>query len=432
MRKPFEIEARWLPSDADQKLAEHLAELRVFISDKNVTRTTSSYRVDQDHIDVPPYYLAEWMTENWWSILWEPRKSDEPGDDPDYVQRHCTIAAQHGFALPRIQFSAVSDQEVEVACTSRFVAEADVKFVESGKVYVPKSELAGSMRAFVSAVVDHLTEKGIKDTDLQEAWELILDTDGDAEEYCILLGALGLSPYSENTRIDDVIDRSVEMLGMDLTKELCFASTEATLKTAFQRAKGAVDSLDLASVVDLTPLSPIKLVNDSYDVPAWQRGIKAAKLLRQRLGIREDDALGSDVVFGRLNVETTSQRTAAKDETTPILGAVRTEREEARFGLLQSSAPQRRFAAARATFLAWSSIGTKKQHLITQSVTRDQQASRAFAAEIVAPIAHIRRRAERRHLTRSAIASLSEEFNVTSDVVWKQAINNGLSISRYS
>src|SRR5262245_53839972 len=39
----------------------------------------------------PVYFLAEWIAENWWPLLWEPRKSEEVPDDAAFLARHSNI-----------------------------------------------------------------------------------------------------------------------------------------------------------------------------------------------------------------------------------------------------------------------------------------------------------------------------------------------------
>jgi hypothetical protein len=62
-------------------------------------------------------------------------------------------------------------------------------------------------------------------------------------------------------------------------------------------------------------------------------------------------------------------------------------------------------------------------------VTRDQQANRAFAAELTAPLALIRLRAPKRRLTQNAVYDLAGDLKIGLDVVKNQALNNGIQVS---
>jgi len=61
----------------------------------------------------------------------------------------------------------------------------------------------------------------------------------------------------------------------------------------------------------------------------------------------------------------------------------------AKIALLAEGISHRRFAAGRATYLTWVS-GNQARRLMTNAVTRDQQASRQFAAEILVPQSYLK------------------------------------------
>jgi hypothetical protein len=54
-------------------------------------------------------------------------------------------------------------------------------------------------------------------------------------------------------------------------------------------------------------------------------------------------------------------------------------------------------------------------------VTRDQQANRAFAAELTAPVSFHRKHARRSKLTQDQVFDLAAELEIGADVVSKQA-----------
>jgi hypothetical protein len=113
-----------------------------------------------------------------------------------------------------------------------------------------------------------------------------------------------------------------------------------------------------------------------------------------------------------------------------ITGAMVKDGSVARIGLVQRRRTQRRFAAARGAYLAWSTPEKHDSRLITQAVTRDQQESRAFAAEMMAPIDFIVSRKSRFGFNPDAIDALAEELVIGADVIRHQVSNKGLSIVR--
>ena len=63
---------------------------------------------------------------------------------------------------------------------------------------------------------------------------------------------------------------------------------------------------------------------------------------------------------------------------------------------------------------------------MTHAVTRDQQASRAFAAELLAPIDYIKAQTSGNKLHYQRVFDLATELGVEPGVVSKQAQNNGI------
>jgi nitrogen fixation protein FixH len=103
------------------------------------------------------------------------------------------------------------------------------------------------------------------------------------------------------------------------------------------------------------------------------------------------------------------------------------EDREARLALLQPVTVQRRFAAARGIFAAWTA-GTKEARFLTSAVTRDQQANRAFAAELTSPVSFLRKHAKHSKLMQDQVYDLAAKLEIGVDVVSKQALDNGLQV----
>jgi hypothetical protein len=93
--------------------------------------------------------------------------------------------------------------------------------------------------------------------------------------------------------------------------------------------------------------------------------------------------------------------------------------------------PQRRFAASRATFIG-SVSNHQTSRLITNARIRDQQASRAFAAELLAPWDYIRSRAGGSAISGYRVEEISSELEVSSAVVRWQAKDNKVRVVDFS
>jgi hypothetical protein len=400
----------------------HAIRIGTSAGDRNVSEyeeQTSRQRFD--HLEIPAYFLAEWIAENWWPLLWEPRKNEDAKDDPDFLSRHSILAAQHGFVLPSVKFIPAG-RVLQIEAEPREVLLSEVRFRNASTVSGRREVIEHQLRSFVSAVCARLDQAHIHGTELQEAWAAVLDVAPDEQLFCRLSGALGMDPDEVTDTTATLLDRLLERLGERLLMDLCLVSPAGSFETIATTAEVAFAGLGVAPTTNIEPLLSLPTPTDNFAVPAWRRGVQAAKQLRTRLGIKENDPSGASRVFGSLKLST-DRYGEDRDNETSLTGAVARDDAAARVALLQPSLLQRRFTAARAIYMAWTSEDHETRYL-TSAVTRDQQASRAFAAELTAPLALLQ--SKRSMLTRDGIQDLAAELQIGPDVVAKQAFNNGL------
>lgn len=439
----FKFERQWLKALSSTAADTTLARLRIIVGDQNIT----AYKEDRfetiEGIEIPLYYLAEWIAENWWPLLWEPRKSDDIEDTNDFLSRHSTLHAQHGFALPRVTFISNGEQ-INISARSRLAPFADVKFVNSATAAPSRKHFESEMRRFVSDVVARLEACGVSGTDLQSEWSLISDTQEDEVQYCKLVGALGLSPYIPNERLSDILERASENYSDQVLLDLCLTSSPANFIATIELAQRALELTQGAQESTLEPLARTSIPADNPMSPAYRRGVQAAKAVREALLISDTDPNGSTKLFDLLNIDTgtqialhpnSSQGQDLSDkldridfETAPIVGAVARTDYHPKIGLLQSSRPKRRFTAARGAYLAWTGGTEDANRLITTALTRDQQASRGFAAEIMVPAAYLRKAIKRSGISYDDVFEQAAILGASPDLVRKQAQNNNITL----
>jgi hypothetical protein len=432
----FSITCSWLSHKGESEIDQTLSKIIMTVGDHVVTEYRSEYWPQSEHLEIPAYYLAEWISENWWPLLWEPRKNEDIGDDQDFLDRHCILAAQHGFALPKVLI-VPQGKNINVSAWSRTVPLADdVRFLRSGNVVLPRHDIESELRKFVQKVVSRLSSQHISGTTLQQLWEPIeATTDPEELMFCRFMGALGASPYIPDSRIEEILKSALKAFGERLVMDLCLASTPDDFGPAKRGAEAAYSAIASTPESDLSPLSNVQPPPDSISLPAWRRGSNAAERLREKLQIRDTDPRGSDQLFELLRVDPRRKATTGANAgvNTPIpivVGVVQRDDHAARIALVQENERHRRFAAARGIFAAWTSEERQESRFLTPSVTRDQQANRAFAAEILAPYAYIRSQAKRGRISQDRIFELASDLNIGSDVVWKQAQNKGLQVVR--
>src|SRR5262249_57044354 len=112
------------------------------------------------------------------------------------------------------------------------------------------------------------------------------------EEYCRLIGSMGLSPYVEHPEIDKVLEKVANALPQTMLKDLC----EATNIGNFDRVANVTEQVSLAlartSPVSIQDLLKAKKPADTAQA-AYEWGYHAADVARLALGINHDDPAGS-------------------------------------------------------------------------------------------------------------------------------------------
>lgn len=427
----------WVGANGGSVEAATFAKLQILLGGRNVTEFEGEHEPHSDHLQIPLYYLAEWMAENWWPLLWEPRKSEDSAADADFSGRHSPLAAQHGFVLPQLEFLSTGE-DVVISAVPRSVAHADVRLRNGGRVQLARKDVEAELRRFVTGVVGRLNDRGIADTDLQAAWALVQGTEPDEEQFCRLMGALGLSPYAQNDRVADALERAAEVHDDRALMDLCLAATPGTIEGAVKLIEQAKILTESAPESTLEPLKKVSVPADNQALPAWKRGVAAAQAVRRALKIKDTDAQGSNKFFDALGIDIrtggyTAEPTsdpAWESEGQPIVGAIERDGMRSRIALLQQQRAQRKFTAARCAFMAWTAEKAHDHRLVTMAVTRDQQASRAFAVELTAPIAYLRMVARSQPLGSDEVYGVANALGVNPDVVRKQAQNNNLRLTR--
>jgi hypothetical protein len=195
------------------------------------------------------------------------------------------------------------------------------------------------------------------------------------------------------------------------------------------RAQSLVSALESATQAKLDRLLRATFPKDNFHAPSWRRGIQAAKNVREALQIDVKDDLGADKFFETLEIDTSTRASFQNDGgDIPIAGAVERHDQQAKIALLQPDEAPRRFSAGRAAYLAWVSESDSRR-LVTNAVTRDQQASRQFSAELLAPRAYLLSLAgPKRELHYDKVREVALRRRVRPDVIHWQAHNEGIRV----
>jgi hypothetical protein len=428
----FEIKTKWIADDqaTNSVLAATLARIQIFLASKNITEYKSGTS-KESALQIAAYYLAEWIVENWWIVLFEPRK-EEDGDDHEFVARHSILAAQHGFALPSLSITPFGGS-IHLSAAPRIAPYANAEFIHGASVDAALDDVQKTLAKFVDDTVDRLRFQGIVNTDFASVWEEIKSLSPEEREFCELVGALGLSPNEISDELSSALERIYDILGPLATRDFCLAATRAYVGTSVHGAAGVAEYLRGSHDTKLAPLKDVFLPSENYSRPSWARGMQAANYLREKFGINITDPLGADKIFERLNIDTVHRAHIPEINNAvplqlPFSSAIDRDDQSAKVALLQDDELHRRFSAGRVTYLGWVSEHHSRR-LATNALTRDQQASRSFAAEILTPQAFLKKLAgTQRQLHYDQIREIARERRVMPDVPFKQAVNAGIRV----
>jgi hypothetical protein len=430
----FTVDLQWPANPGkggDYLLDGSLARFQILVGDKSLTAYQTEKGDNHSYLHVPTYYLIEWLAQNWWAFLYEPRKNEREDFEQDFRSRHWLGTARNGFALPDVTFSPAGEK-IEIVARSTFLRFAQLNFIESLTATATTDDVRSEFSKFIEQVLAHLTEKGVTDSAAHQHWERVRNTTKEEEIYCRMVGALGISPYLSHPGVDEVLEKVTGRISETMLTDLCDATNMGNFERAADAAHGISTALTSAKDIAVNELSEAQRPTDNAP-RAYEWGYQATDVARSALGIAHDDPRGSTAFFERLEFDPSAGIEEGKgaEAAVPaiISGGVERSDNKMRVVLSGSNRAHRKFAAARGAFLAWSR-GTTSSRLVTTARTRDQQASRAFAAELLAPAKFLKKRlGDRLEVSPFTLDKISEEIGVAPTIVHHQATNHGYYVA---
>lgn len=377
--------------------------------------------------------LAEWIVENWWFLLHETCRVPDfisgrfLAHDPqqrDWLQRHNLLAARNGGALPDV--TIFRDGE-SVALKWMPDPKSDenalpVRFVDEGSARISPDDVERELHRFVEAVLERLPNA---DHDsvvrLQTNWNAICESRQTEADLCALSAAMGLDPYDDDQLTDEIAEV--------IQSRLC--------KLSPRLQHDLVDVADRESIVaDLDWLdgasSEIELDGDSSVAPpetssAHQHGYHLAAVARDDLGLPLAPVGDLKEILHRCGWPVPDRQIKVVDGSRHINAFVAKSRREAPLIVGPALGPQSdRFRLARTLFFVPPSADAASPRLVTNAFSWDQRASRAFAAELLAPAEALRHRLAN-IVSREDVDLLAQEFDVHPKLVEHQIRNHRLA-----
>ena len=434
----FDVEWLDAPGVRDRALAASWARLRIEADGADVTELIHlGSETRRAAVYGPVFPLAEWFIENWWNLLYEvsPTSPLMPGRGAplwkrDWVQRHNLLAAREGTALPDAAFVRDGDEIiVRWDPDPKEQGRSRVRFFGSGQVRVDAEEFSRQATAFVDATLQRLSAKLGEDEDLRraaEAWEAIQTADPEEQALCRSLALLGLDPYDPDQATDDLV-RLVTDLNVSLPSTLRNDLLEGSRPNTLQPAANWLMQ-SRAKLANGLAHHDYATLRSAWAPSAHQTGYQFAREARSHLLHLDQNAPISDLdrlLVDRLGWDADPLRQG--DQFKWIDGLVGLSRDSEKPVVVDPGSRTgwaKRFLLARSAF--FTVTGTVDQgRLLTRAVTRPQRASRAFAAELLAPASAIADRVGGL-VSQDEVAELSEEFGVNPMLIQHQIENHGL------
>ena len=397
--------------------------------------------------------LCQWIVENWWFLLNEPYRFParygsrelarafsrgargacpslgEPRDR-EWVQRHSLLAAREGYSLPDLTLHR-DERQVVARWTpdSPAPAHALLRFTGGGETHLAVADAERGLADAVQAVLDRLD--GVKAPEvenLREDWAAVAGATEQERKLCQSAARLGIDPFDEAEFTDEleaVLSGLIADLDAPIRGDLLNAAHPRSLQGDMEWLRQAE-----ALAADAGEGGSSAVACEFSASTAHGHGYECAATLRRHLwqGNGHDPIDDLDETLVRLGWAQTPSRTLDSDPESPLEATVTQSEKGGTVAIIgDAGMAGNRFRLARTVFLRhFTNSGGAHRRLATEAHTWEQRASRAFAAEFLAPAAGISRGLDGR-ASPIQIDRLANHYGVSSWAIRHQIDNNRLA-----
>ncbi len=441
MPQSLSIKCEWIDQPAAQDPLEQRtwADVRLYVEGRAMTRVWDRRtQEERTSIFVPVFPLVRWIVHNWWSLLYETCRWEEVPNSSEgwvtaerrkWLRRHCLRAADSGILLPRLCLFSDGQRECLdfLADPPNVYSHMPAEFMESQRFWLPRDAVIEALQGLVRATIERLADfSSPLVRRLTESWLAIVQADEEEREFCRRAGQLGRDPYLAHEWSPSVLEFLESGIGANSSCTLASDFLDALEEKVDPRSVWrSLEQTRMALRVGESP-STVAMTIDDRCSPAVT-GYRLAREFREKLGIGSS----SRVVDVRRTIEVLGCRPML-DALMPTLSTPKikafagwTDNGDPILAKTSNIGPQNlRFLEARAIFLAGYQCQNGPR-LVSTVHTWSQKASRAFAAELLAPQSEILDRWERGDQSPAQIEGLAREFDVSGKVIEHQLQNAG-------
>jgi hypothetical protein len=414
--------------------------LRIRVGERYASRIWDrANQIERTSLYVPAFPVVAWLVQNWWSLFnelcsWEavPNHGIDTAQRR-WLKRHCLRSADSSLMLPALNLFHDGHALRAEWHSDRQGSMPNMpgEFVDGGAEWLDSSGTQDWLAQFINQVLDRVAEvDDARVHEIRDHWRAIQGADGEEQAFCAIAGRMGIDPYDRSEMTDELaqfleqtVTRSEEPLVRDLTE----LARPDSIVQQWSWISSVGEELDLGSIpVDLSFKLPAR------ESMAPQFGYGLARLVRDAAAVSPElplaavESIAHDVLGRRLRIEDRNH--------IPGQGIRAIVGQSGRDGDIVAAGPQplrldsQRFMNARSLYYALVTTGESRR-LVTDAFSWDQKASRAFAAELIAPQRALLARVSGSRADSAQVESLSREFNASTIVIEKQLENAGVYLS---
>ena len=425
-----EFRVEW--QDAPGVTAPHLAATWARLEMRCAGRPLTQFWTHRSNSVRPAVYssvfpLARWIVRSWWHLLYEGLPT--PGlangvrgarsrTHGDWMRRHGLFLSREGMAYPDLTIFRLGDA---VAVT--WVADPEQlgqggRFVSAGFELVPRDAVVDAFTKLLETIFDRLDAGGGDEVEeLRDEWEVLRKADSDEAKLCVRLAMLGMDPYAPDS--DERFEKALVDLELPegMLRDLLDACSPQNLLLNASAAE------KLASRLPATPANGQRVLEAPVDPRPYVSGYARARRLRQALNVPATEVPALDLLLAPLGATALWHDV---DDTSVLVDGVLQLSGQPAMSATDRSERAKRFLIARAIH-HWYFVrsDSSNRRVLSRSNDWEQAASRAFAAELLAPAAALEARL--RNATWDSEDELAEEFQVSRRVIAHQVENHGLA-----
>jgi len=413
----------WLDGDigdADERAT--FTRLKITAGNAVITRAFSKRGGGEtEALNVPLFPLADYLAKMWWPLLYEPFRSHA---NAGFLGRHRLDLPMHGYVFPALGMCSAGDNAVLVQWAQLENEHSPLRFLTlppKEPLQVSRENVEPELMNLVESALARLSSRSAAHKELEASWSRVRETleNHDQGSYCMAAGRLGIDPYDPNA---PDLGQFLGSLSENLFNDISEATDLSRLGRTAESTAQASQKIDSLPTIEVAAFG--EPPRDDLRITAGEFGYKAAVMLRNRLDFDDRPTRLTTEVLG---ASTAKGAVLKEDGRSPLAGLAHRTNGVAHIGTFAQTARQRHFRAAATAYIAWCSQPGEIR-AGTLALTRRQTASRAFAAEIVAPQSYLFERGEKTGFTDDDIEEEARILTVPHDTVRWQAWRAGVQL----